>query len=206
MEILSVYPAGFYKGILTMRKPRADAQRNRGRIAETARAVFAEKGSSASMDEIARAAGVGPGTLYRHFPTRNALIEEVYHNETAQLAEAAVALAEGASPVDALGRWLKLFISYFATKQIIVGAFDSALNRRPDLADTCATQVGSAIRMLLDSAVANGDIRPDLEPFDLLRALVGMSNAAGPGWEASANRLVDVLIVGLSQRPPERQI
>lgn len=186
-----------------MRKPRADAQRNRDRIVETAKAAFAEKGSAASLDEIARTAGVGAGTLYRHFPTRDALIEEVYRNETAQLAEAAARLSRVATPIEALRCWLKLFVSYFATKQIIVGAFDSVLANSPELSDTCARQVGGAITMLLDNAVVSGDVRPDLEPFDLLRALVGVSNAAGPGWEASANRLVDVLIAGLSQRASE---
>jgi transcriptional regulator SbtR-like protein len=130
--------------------------------------------------------------------TRDALIEEVYRNQTAQLAEAASRLSETKPPVEALRLWLNLFVSYFATKQIIVEAFDSVLADRPDLSDTCARQVGGAITMLLANAVARGDIRRDLEPFDLLRALVGMSNATGPGWEESAARLVDVLIAGLS--------
>lgn len=181
-----------------MRTPRADAQRNRDRIVEVAKSIFAQKGAATSLDEIARMSGVGPATLYRHFPTRDALIEEVYRSQTVQLAQAAVGLSASEPPVEALRLWLKLFVGYFASKQIIVGAFDAAFGQRPDLADTCATQVGGAIGLLLDKAVASGEIEPVLEPFDLLRALVGAASASGPEWQASANRLVDVLIAGLS--------
>src|SRR4029077_8649104 len=93
-----------------LRKPRADAERNRVRLLETAKAAFAEKGSGASLDEIARIAGVGAGTLYRHFPTRDALVTAVYRNETEQLVVAATRLAETHPPVMALREWLLLFV------------------------------------------------------------------------------------------------
>src|SRR4030081_758490 len=100
----------------TARKPRADAQRNRIRLLETAKAAFAEKGPGASLDEIARTAGVGAGTLYRHFPTRDALIEAVYRNETEQLVAAATRLADTHPPMTALREWLLSFVDYVATK------------------------------------------------------------------------------------------
>src|ERR1700734_4023728 len=99
-----------------VRKPRADAERNRVRLLETAKAAFAEKGSGASLDEIARTAGVGAGTLYRHFPTRDALIEAVYRNENEQIVAAADRLAKTHPPVMALRDWLLLFVDYIATK------------------------------------------------------------------------------------------
>lgn len=100
----------------TVRKPRADAERNRVRLLETAKAAFADKGSGASLDEIARIAGVGAGTLYRHFPTRDALVAAVYRNETDQLVAAADRLAKMDPPVTALREWLLLFVDYIATK------------------------------------------------------------------------------------------
>src|SRR5262249_4871350 len=100
----------------TARKPRVDAQRNRIRLLETAKAAFAEKGPRASLDEIARTACVGAGTLYRHFPTRDALIEAVYRNETEQLVAAATRLAGTHTPTTALREWLLLFVDYMATK------------------------------------------------------------------------------------------
>ena len=115
-----------------VRKPRADAERNRARLLETAKAAFAEKGSAASLDEIARIAGVGAGTLYRHFPTRDALVEAVYRNETEQLVAAADRLAKTHPPLAALREWLSLFVDYIATKHgmsevlnsIVVGTSD----------------------------------------------------------------------------------
>ena len=97
---------------LTPRKPRADAQRNRALLLKTAKAAFAEKGAAASLDEIARTAGVGAGTLYRHFPTRDGLIEAVYRHETEQLVTAAARLAETHAPTAALREWLRLFVDY----------------------------------------------------------------------------------------------
>ena len=186
-----------------MRKPRADAQRNRDRIAEVAKAVFASKGSDASLDEIARTAGVGAGTLYRHFPTREALVEEVYRKEVAQLAEAAISLSVTETPIEALRRWLKLFVSYVATKQIIIGAIEPILANNPGLSEVSSRQIADAIVILFDNAVTNGDIRADLHPFDLARALMGVSRSGDPSWAVNANQLVDILLAGLSQRESE---
>src|SRR3984885_8029821 len=144
-----------------VRKPRADAERNRVRLLETAKAAFAEKGSGASLDEIARTAGVGAGTLYRHFPNRDALIEAVYRNETEQLVAAANRLAKTHSPTSALREWLLLFVEYMASKYGMSEALNSICGGTSDLYATSTAQVKQAIARLIDGAVACGDIRLD---------------------------------------------
>ena len=188
-----------------VRKPRADAQRNRIRLLETAKAAFAEKGSAASLDEIARTAGVGAGTLYRHFPTRDALIEAVYRNETEQLVAAAARLAETHPPVTALREWLLLFVDYIATKHGMSEALSSIVGGASDLYSASTAQMKQAIAKLVDRAVASGDIRLDLDPLDLLRALAGVANiASGPDGEQAAKHLVDILITGVRRQSSAR--
>jgi AcrR family transcriptional regulator len=183
-----------------IRRPRADAERNRIRLLETAKAAFAEKGSAASLDEIARTAGVGAGTLYRHFPTRDALIAAVYRNETEQLVAAADRLAEAHPPVAALREWLLLFVDYIATKHGMYEVLNSIVGGTSDLYSASTTQVKQTIAKLVDSAVSSGDIRLDIDPLDLLRALAGVANiGSGPDGEWSARRLVDILIAGLRE-------
>lgn len=185
----------------TGRKPRADAQRNRVLLLETAKAAFAEKGAGASLDEIARTAGVGTGTLYRHFPTRDALIEAVYRNETEQLAAAATRLAETEAPTAALREWLLLFVDYLATKRGMYEALNSIVGGTSELYSTSTEQIKRAIAKLIDRAVVSGDIRLDIDPLDLLRALAGVtSTSAGPDGTQAARRMVDILIAGI-QRP-----
>ena len=184
-----------------VRKPRADAQRNRIRLLETAKAAFAEKGSGASLDEIARTAGVGAGTLYRHFPTRDALIEAVYRNETEQLIAAATQLAETHSPLEALREWLLLFVDYMATKYGMYEALNSIVGGTSDLYSASTVQVKQAIAKLVDQAVVSGDIRLELEPLDLLRALAGVANmSSGSHGKEPAKRMVDILIAGIRTR------
>jgi AcrR family transcriptional regulator len=181
-----------------VRKPRADAERNRVRLLQTAKAAFAEKGSAASLDEIARTAGVGAGTLYRHFPTRDALIEAVYRNETEQLVAAANGLAETHSPIGALREWLLLFVDYMATKHGMSEALNSIVGGTSDLYSATTVQVRQAIARLIDRAVASGDIRLDFDPIDLLRALAGVANiSSGPDGKQAAKRMVDILIAGV---------
>jgi AcrR family transcriptional regulator len=185
----------------TVRKPRADAERNRARLLETAKAVFAEKGSAASLDEIARIAGVGAGTLYRHFPARDALVAAVYRNETEQLVAAANRLAETHPPVIALREWLLLFVDYMATKHGMHEVLNSIVGGASDLYSASTAQVKQAIAKLVDRALASGDIRLDLDPLDLLRALAGVANIGlGPGGERAAKNLVDILIAGVRTR------
>jgi len=179
------------------RKPRSDAQQNRHRILEVAKAAFTRSGADASLDEIAKQAGVGPGTLYRHFPTRDVLIEAVYHTEVEKLAAAQRELSANLPPIEALRAWMMLFVDYIATKQIIASALNSVIGGPSRLYDSSRVQVAGAIDALVKTAVKSGDIRKDLEPFDLLRALIGVSNVAtGPDWQESARRLVDILIKG----------
>ena len=179
------------------RKPRADAQRNRERLLEVAKAAFTHGGTDINLDELAKEAGVGVGTLYRHFPTRDALIEAVYRNEVQTLAEAATVLAATHAPLDALRSWMRLFVDYIATKHLIAPALNSIVGGPSQLFAATGDQMKVAIQGLVSRAVASGDIRSDLDPFDLLRALVGVANvAASPDWEASAKRLVDILIAG----------
>jgi AcrR family transcriptional regulator len=181
-----------------VRKPRADAQRNRMRLLETAEAAFAEKGSGASLDEIARITGVGAGTLYRHFPTRDALIEAVYRNETEQLVAAATRLAETRSPTGALREWLLLFVDYMATKHGMYEALNSIVGGTSELYSASTEQMKRAIGKLINRAVASGDIRLDLDPLDLLRALAGVANmSSGPDGKQAAKRMVDILIAGV---------
>jgi AcrR family transcriptional regulator len=188
----------FLMGENNERKPRADAERNRDRLLTTAKAVFARKGGSASLEEIAREAGVGIGTLYRHFPTRDALIAAVYRNETAQLAAAAKTLAAKHPPIEALRAWMLLFVDYMTTKEGMLSALDSLVGGTTQLyADTTA-QMRTAINMLAERAVASGEAKIDIEPLDLLRAVSSVDKSrASEDWAATAKQLVNILIAGL---------
>jgi AcrR family transcriptional regulator len=180
-----------------IRKPRTDAQRNRERILEVAKEAFTQSGSNASLDEIAKQAGVGPGTLYRHFPTREGLIEAVYRTEVEKLAAAERTFAETMPPLGALRAWMLLFVDYIATKKIIAAALNSLVGGPSKVFEASYGQVWEAIRALVKRAVKSGDIRKDLDPIDLLRALIGVANVGtSPDWQQSARRLVDILIAG----------
>jgi AcrR family transcriptional regulator len=179
------------------RKPRTDAQRNRERILEVAKEAFTRSGAATSMDEIAVAAGVGAGTLYRHFPTRDALLESVYHTEVGKLAAAQKELSATLPPVEALRAWMLLFVDYIAAKHIIAPALNTFVGGPSKLYEGSRAAVGGAIEALVKRAIKSGEIRKDIEPFDLLRALIGVSNVAtSPDWQQSAKRLVDILIAG----------
>jgi AcrR family transcriptional regulator len=183
------------------RKARADAERNRQRLIETARATFNSQGTSVSLDEIARSAGVGIGTLYRHFPTRDLLIAEVYRNEAAKLSDAAAQLAEDMPPLEALRAWLLLFVDYLATKLILVEALKAMVEGDASrLKASSGEQLTAAITLLFARAIESGDIAADgIDPIDLLRAISGVAmSGAGPGWDIAARRMVDVLIAGLN--------
>jgi AcrR family transcriptional regulator len=179
------------------RKPRADAQRNRERILEVAKQEFTRSGANASLEEIAKQAGVGPGTLYRHFPTREALLVEVYRKEVEKLAAAEREFAETLPPVEALRAWMLLLVDYIAAKQIIAPALNALAGDPKKVFEASYGQVWEAIRALVKRAIKSGDIRKDLDPIDLLRALIGVANVAtSPDWQQSARRLVDILILG----------
>lgn len=179
------------------RKPRSDAQRNRGRILEVAKVAFTRQGANASLDDIAKQAGVGAGTLYRHFPTRDALIEAVYRTEVEKLAAAERQLAETMPPIDALRAWMLLFVNHIATKQIVAPALNSLVGGASKLYEGSRSQIQGAMGALVKRAIKSGDIRKDLDPFDLLLPLIGSSNLAfDRDWQPRARRLVDILIGG----------
>ncbi len=179
------------------RKPRTDAQRNRLRILQVAKEEFTRSGANTSLDDIANRAGVGAGTLYRHFPTRDALLEAVYRSEVEKLAAAERKFAQTMPPIEALQAWMLLFVDYIAAKHIIAPALNTYVGGPSKLYEGSRDLISGAIDALVKRAVEAGAIRKDLEPFDLLRALIGVSNvASGPDWQQSARRLVDILIAG----------
>jgi AcrR family transcriptional regulator len=179
------------------RKPRADAQRNRERILEVAKQAFTRSGASACLDDIANEAGVGPGTLYRHFPTREELLQAVYRSELEKLAAAEEKFAQMMPPIEALRAWLLLFVDAIAAKQLIAPALNTLVGDHKKIFEASYAQMHGAIRSLVKRAIKSGDIRKDLDPVDLLRALIGVANVAtGPDWQQSARRLVDILVTG----------
>jgi AcrR family transcriptional regulator len=181
----------------SVRKPRSDAQRNRERILNVAKEAFSRSGVNASLDEIAKEAGVGPGTLYRHFPTRETLLEAVYRTEMEKLASAGQKFAEELPPVGALRAWLLLFVDYIAAKQLIAPALNALLGDPKKVFEVSHARVWETSRALVKRAIKSGDMRKDVDPIDLLRALIGVANVAtSPEWQRSARRLVDILITG----------
>jgi AcrR family transcriptional regulator len=147
-------------------------------------------------------AGVGPGTLYRHFATRDALIEAVYRSEVEKLATAAHEFAAAMSPVEALRAWLLLFVDYIAAKHIIAPALNSVAGGPSRLYEGSRSLVQGAIEELVERAKRSGDLRKDVDASDLLRAVIGVSYVnSGSDWQQSAKRLVEILITG--SRPAE---
>jgi len=182
---------------LARRKPRADAQRNRQRILEVAKEACTRSGAKTSLDDIAKQTDVGPGTLYHHFPTRDALLEAVYRTEVEKLAAAERKFAEAIPPIEALRAWMLLFVDYIATKKIIAPALNALVGGHAKVIEASYAQIHEAIRALVKRAIESGDIRRDLDAVDLLKALVGVSYVAtSPDWQQSARRLVDILITG----------
>ena len=179
------------------RKPRADAQRNRDRILEVAKRAFTRSGANASLDDIASEAGVGPGTLYRHFPTRGELLQAVYRSEMEKLAAAERKLAQSMPPLEALRAWLLLFVDAIETKQLIAPALNALTGDHKKVFAASYVQIQEAIHALVKRAIKSGDIRKDIDPMDLFRALVGVAYVPShPDWQQSAKRLVDILIEG----------
>jgi len=179
------------------RKLRTDALRNRERILEVAKGAFTRRGADASLDEIAKQAGVGAGTLYRHFPTRDALIEAVYRTEVEKLAAAARGFAATMPPIEALRAWMLLFVDYIAAKHIIAPALNSVAGGPSRLYEGSRSLVQEAIEELVKRAKKSGQMRREIDASDLLRAVIGVSYVGSGGdWQQGARRLVDILIAG----------
>ncbi|CAN5134396.1 TetR/AcrR family transcriptional regulator [soil metagenome] len=181
------------------RKPRADAERNRKRLLQVAKVVFRRKGASASLEEIAREAAVGIGTLYRHFPTRTELVQAVYLDELDLLEQSADQLSASEPPVEALRLWLFVFIDFMVAKRIVREVLETMVGGAKWPVDA-GSRIEGAVTRLTDRAVESGLIVLPLQPMDLLRAIIGVAmSAPDAGWEDGARRLVDVLIAGLQR-------
>jgi AcrR family transcriptional regulator len=179
------------------RKPRSDAQRNRERILEVAKQVFTRRGADASMGEIARRAKIGPGTLYRHFATRDDLLATVYITEVEKLAAAQKKLSAELSPIEALRAWLLIFIDYIAAKKIIAPALNAMAGGPSRMFQQTTQVMEEAAHALATNAIASGDLRPDVDPIDLMRAIYGLSTAgSADDWPAKARKFVDILLRG----------
>jgi AcrR family transcriptional regulator len=184
------------------RKPRADAQRNRERILQVAKEVFTRDGAAASLDDIARQACIGPGTLYRHFPTRDSLIEAVYRSEVEKLAAAEQRFAATMPPLEALRAWMLLFIEHVAAKTLIIPAMDTVAGGSMRLIEGSRSLIHAAFVASVRRAMASGDLCTDTNPEDFVRALVGVFHTTAlAGWEQSARRIVDILIAGSRSTP-----
>jgi AcrR family transcriptional regulator len=175
---------------------RADAQQNYDRLLEVAARAFALDGSEASLKAIAKDAGVGIGTLYRRFPTREVLIEATYRNETASLGGAASRLLQKRAPLDALRTWMDRFVDYVATKHGMAEALQVVLAGADDLKLESRQLLADALRILLEAGAADGTVRRDVGPEDVLMALGGVTLIAAGNREL-ADRLLDLLVDGL---------
>jgi AcrR family transcriptional regulator len=185
------------------RAPRKDAARNHDALLSAAGEVYGERGIDASLEEIARRAGVGIGTLYRHFPSRDALNEAVYRREVEALCDGLDGLLATHTPVDALAAWMRSFADYVAKKRGMAMALKSALGPDNDLFSYSHRRIREAIGTLVARAAETGAIRSDVESEDLLRAMSGICMAAdSPGWSERTGRLVDLLLDGLRYGAP----
>lgn len=183
------------------RKPRADSIRNRELLLETATRIFSVGGSQASLEAVARQAGVGIGTLYRHFPTREALFEAVYRQEVDYSAALAERLAKDTEPVEALRTWLHSNVRLVATKKGMIEGLQLAVHGSSELKAYSFERLTAATALLLERGVAAGELRSDISPEDLLRTLLGIFYSQGTGeWPSTALRLVDVFVDGLRRR------
>jgi AcrR family transcriptional regulator len=179
-----------------VRKPRSDGQRNRERILEVAQQIFNRRGVDATMDEIAKRAKIGAGTLYRHFPTRDDLVAAVYIGEVEKLAAAQRTLSAALPPIDALRAWLFVIIDYIVAKKLIAPALNAMEGGPSQVFQHSTSVMDEASNSLASRAVASGDLRPDVDPMDLLRALYGLSMGNANDWPTKARAFVDILLQG----------
>jgi len=188
-----------------VRPMRADASRNRERLLEVAAEAFARDGVDTSLEDIARVAGVGVGTLYRHFPSRDTLLEAVFRRNIDQLRDAATELLETRTPDDALAEWMRRFVAYVASKKGLASHLKSVVSADSDLFAYSHETMHASMRMLVEAAAGSGAIRDDVDPADLLRALSGVCLMADqPGWQDQACRISGLLLDGLRYRADQR--
>jgi AcrR family transcriptional regulator len=176
---------------------RADARRNYERIVAVAREVFFADGIEAPLDDVVKRAGVGAGTLYRHFPTRGVLIEAVYRQEIEEIANRAYELAKDLSPEDAIREWFRDLIEFHIERSDLAGALKAAIDESSETFQHCKTVLREAAWALLEPAQAVGVVRQDLESVDLMRLSHGIGAAAKFADEAGRNRMLQVMMDGL---------
>jgi AcrR family transcriptional regulator len=168
-----------------------------------AKTAFAEAGADVSLEEIARRAGVGIATLYRNFPSREAVLEAVYRRDVEDHSARAIELLKTLAPGDALHEWMRGALDDAATKKGMASALRSIKDGSSDLYAYSRRLYGEAIALLVQRATESGDIREGVDPMDLLGALGGFAHGGGRAdWQARAQRLVDLLMDGLRSRRP----
>lgn len=182
------------------RPSRADAARNYDRLVAAGREAFAEHGTDTSLEEIARRAGVGIGTLYRRFPSRTALLEAVYVDEIQSVCDRAYGFADQLGPFDALAAWLRSFVGYSISKKSLAGELTIALGKNSEFFTACKMNVREAGDLLLNRAKEDGTVRPDLQLTDILRLVGGITMGRDMDPD-QANRLLDIVLAGLKPIP-----
>jgi len=191
-------PTADTASVPTTSRLRADAQQNYDRLVEVAAGAFAEHGEQASLKAIAREAGVGIGTLYRRFPSREVLVEATYRAESARLCQSGYELLDTLAPVAALQAWMEQFLSYMAAKKGMAGALRVVLNADEELRLTTRSMLIDVLAALLRAAEESGDVRPGLDPADVVMALGGFALVGGEENEPElAKRLLDLLLRGV---------
>jgi AcrR family transcriptional regulator len=184
---------------LLERPKRADARRNYEKVLSAAREAFAEGGESTSLEEIARRAGVGIGTLYRHFPNRQALLEAVYVNEVEEVCRTAAQLDE-ADPWEALSGWFERLIAYLATKRALANELLNYLDLDAPLFQNCRTSLYAAGEPLLQRAQEAGIVRPDVEFSQVMQMVMGITKVPASDPEQT-EQVVRIALDGLRYRP-----
>jgi AcrR family transcriptional regulator len=180
------------------RPMRADAQRNREQLLAAAVAAFSREGPEVTLESVARDAGVGIGTLYRHFPSREALVDAAYRSELARLCDSVPALLDAMPADKAMRTWMDQFIEYMTTKRGMADALRKVIASGGNPFAESRTRLLAAFGALMTAGAADGTIRPDLEPADLLASMSGVSLAVGdPAQREQAGRLLDLLMDGL---------
>ena len=177
---------------------RADARRNRDKLIEIAATLFAERGVDASLEEVARRAGVGIGTLYRHFPTREDLVEVLYRREIEALCIAAEDYSREHPADVALEQWMQRFVGYIAAKRGMAASLKILFGRGTNTLAEAYGLIPVCLKRLVAAATAEGSIRTDVDATDILQALSGIYSAPDtPEWQERSGRLVRLLMDGL---------
>ena len=177
------------------RRPRADAERNRNRLLDVARVAFASGQDPVTLDQLARDAGVGIGTLYRHFPTREALVEALYRKELAALCASAADLLQTHAPAAALRAWMDRFADYVAAKREMADALRAVLAAGTVSVSQARAELTTAVRTILDAGAATGELRADVRPEDVVALIVGAFTATSlAGGQEQLERMLDLLM------------